>query len=129
MVEEGHRITDKIVISAIADELGISDSKIKLHGFEVGEGSKKGDNFACVVKAIIAKASIDGGESRDFHFIAKCMPMNPMRQEWLKAAKIFDKECFVYEKFLPMLYEIQSKHGVQLAIPKCHYSSLDEGVR
>jgi hypothetical protein len=132
MVEESHRITNDILVEGIADVLGIKDkTRIQLEGFDVSEGSKKGDNFACVMKAVEAQARVDKGELQTFHFMAKGTPMNPMRAKWIHEGKIFDKECLVYSKLMPAFAKLQEQHKVldKVAIPKCHYASLETEVQ
>ena len=50
MAEEGHRITEPMLVAAIADQLNDTSAEIKIKDFRVSEGSQKGDNFACVMK-------------------------------------------------------------------------------
>ena len=56
MVEEGHRITEDILVEAIACQIGLDKSEaekqILIKGFEVSEGSSKGDNLMCILKVI-----------------------------------------------------------------------------
>jgi hypothetical protein len=56
MTEEGHRITEAFIVEALADQFGFEKSeatkRISIKNFNVTEGSKKGDNFACVMKVI-----------------------------------------------------------------------------
>ena len=60
MVEEGHRITEDILVEAIACQIGLDKSaaekQILIKGFEVSEGSSKGDNLMCILKVIILTA-------------------------------------------------------------------------
>jgi hypothetical protein len=52
---------------------------------DISEGSNKGDNFACVMKAVTAHAKVKGeGVAKPYHFMAKCMPMNPVREKGLR---------------------------------------------
>ncbi len=131
MGEESARITKEILAQGIADVLSIKDaSKIKVESFEVSAGSKVGDNFACVMLAVEAKARVDGGPERTFPFMAKVTPMNPMREKWLKEGHIFDKECLVYGELMPALEKVMAKHNIEnsISIPKCHYASYDTQV-
>ena len=50
MSEDGHRITEPMLVAAITDLLNDSSAEIKVKDFRVSEGSQKGDNFACVMK-------------------------------------------------------------------------------
>ena len=57
MTEEGHRISEAFIVEALADQYGFEKSeaakRISIKNFNVTEGSKKGDNFACVMKVKI----------------------------------------------------------------------------
>ena len=46
------------------------------------EGSKKGENFTCVLFALNVKAKVKG-VNETFHYMAKCMPANLFRAKWL----------------------------------------------
>ena len=41
-------------------EKGEADKNVKVTSFDVTEGSKKGDNFACVMKVIFTKPTAGG---------------------------------------------------------------------
>jgi hypothetical protein len=62
MTEEGHRITEAFIVEALADQYGFEKSeaakRISIKNFNVTEGSKKGDNFACVMKVTLSFNSI-----------------------------------------------------------------------
>ena len=57
MTEDGHRITEAFIVEALADQYGFERSeagkRITIKHFDVTDGSKKGDNFACVMKVKI----------------------------------------------------------------------------
>jgi hypothetical protein len=57
MTEEGHRITADFIVEALADQYGVEKSaaskRISIKNFDVTDGSKKGDNFACVMKVLL----------------------------------------------------------------------------
>ena len=46
------------------------------------DGSKKGDNFACVMKLVTVNAEVEG-EKKALEYMAKCFPMNEARTKWL----------------------------------------------
>jgi hypothetical protein len=54
MSEDGHRITEAMLVEAIGALLGLekceAESRVAVKEFTVTEGSNKGDNFACVMK-------------------------------------------------------------------------------
>ena len=50
MDEDGQRITEPMLVAAIANQLNDSSAEIKVKDFRISEGSQKGDNFACVMK-------------------------------------------------------------------------------
>ena len=68
------------------------------------------------------EAEVDG-QSQSFGFMAKCIPMNPMREKWIVEANIFIKEVLAYTIMLPAFKELQPKLGV----PICHVA--EEKVR
>ena len=87
-MEEGHRITESVLRKAIVSDLDLtSQDDVEVVGFEVTGGSKRGDNFACEMKAVSAVAKIKGKEERSFNYMAKCFPMNAFRVEFLKSVR------------------------------------------
>ncbi len=62
MTEEGHRITADFIVEALADQYGVEKSaaakRISIKNFNVTDGSKKGDNFACVMKVKLLVAQM-----------------------------------------------------------------------
>ena len=81
--QQQHRITEAILRQSLATKYGKDESKVKVTGFEVTEGSKKGDNFACEMKAVKVKAVVDGEEKVE-DLMTKAFPFNEWRIKWLQ---------------------------------------------
>jgi hypothetical protein len=60
------------------------------------------------------------GEARKFELMAKCVPMHPFREQWIREGNIFKKEVLAYTKVLPELTKLL-KDGMELGIPTCYY--------
>ncbi len=84
--EEGHRLTGEILAKAIAKAASAEESGIEVLDFEVSAGSNKGDNFACVMKAVTVKAKVDG-EEKEFKFMTKAIPLHPMREKGIREVR------------------------------------------
>ena len=80
-METGHRLTEAMLVNALAKKLDAAVDAIV--SFEVSGGAKKGDNFCCEMKQVDVVATISG-EERKFVLMAKCFPMNEFRVKWLK---------------------------------------------
>jgi hypothetical protein len=81
-MEEGHRITNDILTTSIANELSLPESDIVVVKFDHGAGSSKGDNYLCEMKAITVTAKVKG-EEKVFHYMMKQAPMNEYRTQYL----------------------------------------------
>lgn len=68
-----------------------------------------------------AEVEVDGKVST-YELMGKCIPMNPMREKWIRDGNIFEKECLAYTKIIPDFEKLQ-KGKISLALPKCHFSS------
>jgi hypothetical protein len=84
--EEGHRLTNTILSKAISKAMAVSEDEVKIVKFELTAGSNKGDNFMCVMKAVSIEAKVSG-KSKQFNLMAKCMPMNPIREKQLREVR------------------------------------------
>ena len=83
-----HRITEEVLKKAIASKYGKDESVISILDFDVTEGSNKGDNFACEMKAVKAKVNVDGEEHVE-DLMTKAFPFNEFRIKWLVEVPFF----------------------------------------
>jgi hypothetical protein len=86
-MEEGHRITIPMIQKALSSSLSVPNNDINVIDFEVSMGAEKGDNFACVMKAVTAMAKVNGKEGT-YHFMVKCTPLNEFRAQFLKEVSV-----------------------------------------
>ena len=82
-----HRITEDIVAASMARDLGVAADDVVVKDFKVSEGSNRGDNYACEMKAIDVEATVKG-EDVERHYMAKCYPMAEFRVTGLKEARM-----------------------------------------
>jgi hypothetical protein len=85
-IEDGHRVNDDMLVKALANELDVPHGDIKIKSFEVSGGSNKGDNFACVMKAVDFVAVVKGKEQKH-RYLVKSIPMNEFRAKWLNEVR------------------------------------------
>ena len=83
----GHQIQSEVLRKAISKDKGYPIESIKVGEIRKSEGSAKGENFTCVLFALEVEAEI-GGQNEKFHYMAKCLPANEYRQEFLKDVSI-----------------------------------------
>ena len=82
-MEDDHQITNKMLQEAISTELGKPINDITIESFRISEGSNKGDNYVCIMKAIEVNAKLAGEkESRKFNYMAKCAPINALETQF-----------------------------------------------
>ncbi len=81
-MEDGHRLSKAILKRALASSLSAAEEGIEISSFDVSEGSAKGENFVCVMKAVSLRAMVNGKED-EYHFMVKCYPMNELRVKFL----------------------------------------------
>ena len=88
-MEEGHKITNEILKKAIACEFSISEHEVNIERFQVSQGSNKGDNFLCVMKAVEVEAIVEE-KKRKLFYMAKCIPINAFRAKFLLEVRNFN---------------------------------------
>jgi len=80
-----------------------------------------------LLKAVSAQVEVDG-KVETYELMGKCIPLNPMREKWIRDGDIFIKECLAYTKIIPEFEKIQ-KGKISLALPKCYFSSDDVSIK
>ena len=144
MDEENRPITEAIVRTTVAKDLGVSDDEVELKEFEVGQGSAKGDNYATEMKAFRVEAIVKGRKVRK-SYMAKCFPVSEFRVKFLKEASyiqllltfmhlinkisfqtgFFEKEVIAYTEILPCLHNLDSG----ISFPKIFFGDYkDKGL-
>ena len=83
MTESGHRLTKPILAASIARDLSVEADEVEVLSFEVSPGSKDGDNYSCVMKAVEVEAVVKDKKISK-RYMAKCYPMNEFRAKSLK---------------------------------------------
>ena len=80
--KEGYQITKENLSLGIAKNRNCDVDDVTIKDFSINAGSNKGENFTCVIYAVDIDATIKG-KPETFHYIAKCLPANEFRAEWL----------------------------------------------
>ncbi len=78
--EEGHRLTADILRLAVSAAANCNAADVEVDTFDVSAGTKKGDNFSCIMKVVELKAKVNG-EEREFNFMTKGLPLQPAREQ------------------------------------------------
>ncbi len=81
---QDERITETILIEALASEHKVDKLKISLKDWSSATGSGVADNFCCEMLAIKGEAVVDG-KSQAFDYMAKVEPVATIRKQMLKA--------------------------------------------
>ncbi|CAB4056654.1 unnamed protein product [Lepeophtheirus salmonis] len=86
--EDEIRLNNDIVKEAISIKEGLPCSDtVENVSYEVRMGSEKGDNFTCTIFALSAKGTIKGSEEKTYEFIAKVIPVEPSRVDFVKYSR------------------------------------------
>ena len=80
---EGYQLTKENIAHGIANNKNCDVDDITILDFSTKAGSNKGENFTCIIYALDIKAIVKGREE-SFYYIAKCLPANAFRSQWLK---------------------------------------------
>ena len=83
MFEEEKLITLDILEESVANDFGCDKVDVTIINFVCSAGSKKGDNFTCVVIAVKVKAKIREKLHEELNYMVKVMPVNEYRASWL----------------------------------------------
>ncbi len=86
-MEKDQRITNELLIGALAAEHKVDKSKISVTEWSTSAGSGVTDNFACDMLAIKGKAVVDG-KDKTFDYMAKAEPIPDFKKEMLKVVII-----------------------------------------
>lgn len=111
-------------LERLAPREGFNEGKFSI-AFDFG--SSKGDGFV----GQMFKAIISEGERKEV-YLCKIPPLDDARREQFSAMAAFAREAFVYEKFLPMVFEYQREKGIEsrengfFHTPRCYYAHCDE---
>jgi len=77
--------------------------------FDVALGSKPGDNFLSVIySASVSLKDVVTEEITVRHFVIKCYPSHPGRQEYNNQTNVFYRELEIYKTWLPQLVKYQT---------------------
>ena len=87
IMEDGHRITEPIVRTSVARDLGVSEDEVEVKHFEVARGSAKGENYATEMKSFWVEAIVKGAEVKR-KYMAKSFPMSEFRVDLLKEVRV-----------------------------------------
>ncbi|XP_044728472.1 uncharacterized protein LOC123292035 isoform X2 [Chrysoperla carnea] len=93
-------------------------------------GSQKGDNYLGGIYRIIIKG-IDSitKEPRELYLILKCSARGGEFRESFPHNIVFQHECYMYNEYLPKLYDIQKKYGIENGLKNVaklyKYSTVD----
>ena len=83
---DGHQITRENLALAISNQRQCSVEEVDIKDFSSKAGSNKGENFTCLIYAVEVDAVVKG-KAEKFHFIAKCLPGNAFRAQWINEVK------------------------------------------
>ena len=86
MVEQGHRITEQNLKQALGNKYSVHANDLKITTFSVSDGTKLGDNYACILKHVLVESDIRGISLSD-SLMVKCLPMHKGRAGFLKEVK------------------------------------------
>ncbi len=70
------RLTDEVMTSAVAKDLGAHPVDVRVDRVEVTGGAAEGENYQCVLKMVRVTATVRG-ERKERNYVAKYMGMNP----------------------------------------------------
>ena len=107
MFEEEKLITVGILEESVANDFGCDKVDVTIINFVCSAGSKKGDNFTCVVIAVKVKAKIREKLHEELNYMVKVMPNNEYRASWLNEVKHFAGRDFlpkIAAQLFPTLY-------------------------
>ncbi|KFB41199.1 hypothetical protein ZHAS_00008763 [Anopheles sinensis] len=114
-------------LERLAPREGFTEGKFSI-AFDFG--SSKGDGFV----GQMFKAVISEGERKEV-YLCKIPPLDDARREQFSAMTAFAREAFVYERFLPLIFEYQREKGVEsredgfFHAPHCYYAHCDEAAQ
>ena len=91
MFEEEKLITIDILEESVAKDFGCDKVDVTIINFVCSAGSKKGDNFTCVVIAVKVKAKIREKLHEELNYMVKVMPVNEYRASWLLEVSLSGK--------------------------------------
>ena len=90
-------VTKDILSQVLEKDLGVT---VKDFQVEFEDGSKKGENFSCILKRVILKFKHPtNGNELSKSFMAKCVPKNAMRASWIKDVSIRKTAYFLSLSF------------------------------
>lgn len=88
-------ITEEIVLKSLAREFSVEPNQIQLKSVEISDGSKKGENFSCVMKLVTAVANVPGNKDHQtYYYMVKAFPTSQFRVDILKKVKLQTKRDF-----------------------------------
>ncbi len=82
------RLTDLSLRTALAAKFGVDQEDVALVRCVIKDGSKKGENFGSEIKTVTVEATVKKSEKHTVSFMAKCMPMNKVREKGLRDVSI-----------------------------------------
>uniref|UniRef100_A0A0K2UA87 CHK kinase-like domain-containing protein n=1 Tax=Lepeophtheirus salmonis TaxID=72036 RepID=A0A0K2UA87_LEPSM len=128
--EDEIRLNNDIVKEAISIKEGLPCSDtVENVSYEVRMGSEKGDNFTCTIFALSAKGTIKGSEEKTYEFIAKVIPVEPSRVDFVKYSRLNATEVFFYKKIAPTLREYATKYSeLKVFFPEVYHIDEEAGV-
>ena len=85
-MEDGHRITELNLKKALGNKYSVHPNDVTIKSFSVSDGSKLGDNYACMLKHVLVQSVIKGVALSD-SLMVKCLPMHEARANLLKEVK------------------------------------------
>ncbi len=109
---QDERITESILIEALASEHKVDKSKISLKDWSSATGSGVADN--CEMLAIKGEAVVDG-KSQAFDYMAKVEPVSTIRKQMLKAVSSVSANV--------------TKYSVRIALLSCRWNLVTRNFK
>ncbi|XP_058443609.1 uncharacterized protein LOC131425605 [Malaya genurostris] len=113
--------SQRLLLELIRAELNTDD-----HTLEITVGSKKGDNYNCLIYRAQATCRRSG---KQVSIIAKLPPQNEARRKQFFVRHCYEREISVYEEIFPMMREFYRSKGLNREdsfhqVPHCLRSSF-----
>ncbi|KAK7864008.1 hypothetical protein R5R35_000114 [Gryllus longicercus] len=84
--------------------------------YHVAPAAAPGDNYI----SDIYRVSVETQDGNQFSLIVKCLPTTEYNLQFIRTARLFEKEIILYDSVLPLMCELEKCVSVRFA-PKCYF--------